>query len=122
MDWGLITFHRTGHVNSRLRTHFHWSFYLFAVVVNLILRFSWKATRLPWFASLHSSHLVLLLELAEVGRRALWNMIRIEWEIVVQMDKSFSEKDDRISRPLGGTGDAYDAAGDKDVSSKKLHT
>lgn len=50
--------------------------------MNLILRFSWAASRLPQFATLPPAYLVLLLEVAEIFRRSVWFIFRIEWEMV----------------------------------------
>ena len=87
MDWGMITFYRTGKVQLRQRSYFHWTFYVVLLIINFILRFSWKANRISWLRALHSSHLVLVLEVAEVCRRALWNVVRVEWEVIVQQEK-----------------------------------
>ena len=67
--------------------------YILAAIINLILRFSWAANRIPQLSNLHSSHLVLMVELLEVGRRSMWNIIRIEWEVIVQADRASSNKD-----------------------------
>ncbi len=93
MDWGLVSFTRSGDVYLRQRASFHWSFYLFSCLINLVLRFSWRASRLRWFRSLPSSSLVLVLEVLEVCRRALWNIIRIEWEVIVQHERLLASKD-----------------------------
>jgi hypothetical protein len=79
--------------------------YAAATVVNLLLRFSWRASRLPGLRTLHSANLILLLEVAEVCRRAMWNVIRIEWEMIVQQDKLLAVKheDDTQSKKQAKT-------------------
>lgn len=67
---------------------FAWYTYVFAVSVNLLLRFSWAANRIPALGHLHASHLVLMVEIGEVMRRAMWNMFRIEWEMIVQQERA----------------------------------
>lgn len=93
MDWGLVSFSRNGRVSCRKRTMYPAIFYVFAFVINLVFRFSWAANRFTVFKQLHASHLVLLVEIAEVVRRSLWNMIRIEWEVLVQQEK-LAERDE----------------------------
>lgn len=87
MDWGLVSITRTQQVFFRQRTSFPWLFYALLIVINLALRFTWRANRLAWFSSLPASSLVLVLEVLEVFRRSLWNVVRIEWEVIVQQDK-----------------------------------
>ena len=55
-----------------------------------MLRFSWAANRIPSFSHLHASHLVLMVEIGEVFRRAMWNIFRIEWEVLVQHERALS--------------------------------
>jgi len=89
-DWGLLQFTREGRVYGRQRTMFPVAVYVLACIINLVLRFSWAANRIPYFAAFHASHLVLIMELAEVFRRSMWNFLRIEWEIIVQTERSSS--------------------------------
>lgn len=90
MDWGLLQFSREGRVYGRQRLLYPVPAYAIACVINLIIRFSWAANRIPMLASFHASHLVLMVELAEVARRAMWNIFRIEWEILVQAERAKS--------------------------------
>ena len=83
-DWGLLQFSRDGRVYGRQKYMFPMLAYAIACVINLVIRFSWAANRIPYFATFHASHLVLMVELAEVARRAMWNFFRIEWEMLVQ--------------------------------------
>ena len=82
MDWGLINIYRNGKFNFRNRLLLPTICYLPAVIINLIMRFSWAANRIQFLSHLHASHLILIVELGEVMRRAMWNIYRIEWEVV----------------------------------------
>lgn len=89
MDWGLISICRNGDgsfISFRQRFLLPTFLYIPASVINLILRFSWTANRVLSLKYLHASHLILLVEVAEVVRRALWNIFRIEWEIILKQD------------------------------------
>lgn len=87
MDWGMITFWRSGTVTFRKRAMYPWFVYVLALALNLVLRFAWAANRVPSLSRMHPSHLVLLVELGEVFRRFVWNFFRIEWEMLVQQDR-----------------------------------
>lgn len=65
--------------------------------MNLCLRFSWAANRLPLFAGLPPAQLVLLLEVAEIFRRSLWFIFRIEWEMVNSELKKHKQTQDLSS-------------------------
>jgi cellulose synthase/poly-beta-1,6-N-acetylglucosamine synthase-like glycosyltransferase len=93
MDWGLISFHRDGRVTRRQRALYPFLFYFFAVIINCLLRFSWYINRLPGMNHIHSSIIVLIIEIGEVFRRSMWNIIRIEWEIINQQDKALVGKE-----------------------------
>jgi len=82
MDWGLISINRNGKINFRSRVLLPAICYLPAIIINLIMRFSWAANRIQFLSHLHASHLILIVELGEVLRRAMWNIYRIEWEVV----------------------------------------
>ncbi len=88
MDWGLITITREFRVHRRTRSLLPWYSYFFAMIINFVLRFSWTINRIPGMNHVHSSVIVLIIEIAEVFRRAIWNIFRIEWEIIVQQEKS----------------------------------
>ena len=92
MDWGLISITRDRRIYRRQRALLPWYAYLLAMIINLVLRFSWTVNRIPGMNHIHSSVIVLVIEIAEVFRRAMWNIFRIEWEIIVQQDKA-NEKD-----------------------------
>jgi hypothetical protein len=91
MDWGLLTLYAAPLSSPstplsptnyfRPRTVFSFPLHLLISCLNLFLRFSWAANRIEGLSSLPPSQLVLIIELAEVFRRAVWNIFRIEWEI-----------------------------------------
>lgn len=88
MDWGLITLTRQGlTIPSRSSSSCPVAIYLLMTVMNFLLRFSWTINRWPGMALLHSSVIVLWIELLEVFRRSVWNILRIEWEVIQQIDK-----------------------------------
>lgn len=94
MDWGFITITREGKILKRQRLYYPTPLYFLVFILNLLLRFSWTMNRLPGMHMLHSSIIVLTIELGEIFRRSLWNLFRIEWEIIVQQEKGLllSEK------------------------------
>lgn len=96
MDWGLLTFTRDGRVLRRQRLHLPLFTYFLLVIINFVLRFSWFVNRLPGFDHLHSSIIVLVIEVGEVFRRAMWNIYRIEWEVISQQEKAL-EKEKSLS-------------------------
>lgn len=112
MDWGLIQFSmkKNGAVCVCFRPRSLFFFpsiaYVFAIVVNLVLRFSWMANQLEVFRGLHATQLVLLVELIEVIRRAIWNVFRVEWEIInkTMRERSMTKGDDE-GLLLHGNGD-----------------
>ena len=88
MDWGLVSLDVwTMKCSFRNRYYFHFLYYLFAIIINLLLRFSWTITLFSYFRSFHSSHIILWMEVGEIIRRCIWNNIRIEWEVIVNQDK-----------------------------------
>lgn len=91
MDWGLLTFYRDGRILRRQRVLFPLPTYIFAVVINLLLRFSWTVNRIPGMGQVHSSMIVLLIELGEVIRRSIWILYRVEWEVIVQQEKAIGK-------------------------------
>lgn len=48
---------------------------------------------------LHSSVIVLIIELGEVFRRSIWAIYRIEWEVIVQQERAI-EKDPALAEKL----------------------
>ena len=47
----------------------------------------------------HSSVIILIIEIGEVFRRSMWAVYRIEWEVIVQQDKAI-EKDPVLAEKL----------------------
>ena len=86
-DWGLIQLKRDLRLYTRSRLHLPVFVYALAVVANLFLRFSWSITRIPYFRGFHSSVIVLIIEVGEVCRRSMWNVLRVEWEIICQQER-----------------------------------
>lgn len=118
MDWGLLTFTRDGRVLRRQRLYLPVISYVLLVVVNFILRFSWLVNRLPGADHLHSSIIVLVIEVGEVFRRALWNIYRIEWEVITQQEKALEkEKALSLSGLLSSSGSGGSGAGSDSASS-----
>jgi len=101
MDWGLISIKRRNPnvPCSSLQLYFRPRLLLplythvLAAAINLCLRFSWTATMIPAFAGIDSATLVLLVEVAEVLRRAMWNVFRVEWQIINEDDNSNAAED-----------------------------
>jgi hypothetical protein len=84
MDWGIISYNRPlGTFVCRKRNFFASNLLLMTAFLNFFLRFAWASNRLPIFHAMHPSHLILLIEGAELFRRALWNIFRVEWEVMV---------------------------------------
>ncbi len=84
MDWGLISISKKGKLSFRSKIYYPVIFYIFAAAVNLILRFSWAINRVPQLQNVHPAHLVLIVEVAEIIRRSIWSIFRIEWEVIVK--------------------------------------
>mmetsp|Transcript_21193 Transcript_21193/g.29154 ORF Transcript_21193/g.29154 Transcript_21193/m.29154 type:complete len:164 (+) Transcript_21193:15-506(+) len=101
MDWGLLSFSRDCRWSTRQRLLLPWPSYVFAVLINLVLRFSWAMNRLPWFKELDMTVVILTIELGEICRRAMWNIFRIEWEILVQQDRAREKEKPPVSLPAG---------------------
>ena len=81
MDWGLL---RQQPYNPHLRAHLLYrrpSLYYCAIFIDFILRFVWtmkmSISVSTWFGS---DEMLILLAIAEVLRRFLWNFFRLEFE------------------------------------------
>ena len=81
MDWGLL---RQQPYNPHLRAHLLYrkrGVYFAAIAVDLVLRFTWTVKMSvgvsTWFGSDEG---LILLAIAEVLRRFLWNFFRVEFE------------------------------------------
>ena len=85
MDWGLVQLSVVkGRVCLRLRPlcFYPTPAYIVAAALNLVLRFGWMANQVEALQGLSVAALVLMVEMAEVSRRAVWNLFRVEWEII----------------------------------------
>jgi hypothetical protein len=92
-DWGLIQVKRDMRLYTRPRLYLPVPVYAIAVFLNLFLRFSWSITSIPYFSGYHSSVIVLIIEVGEICRRSMWNVLRVEWEVIVQQERSLEQKD-----------------------------
>ncbi len=83
MDWGLMQKGASGLRHERLLMPYRWMYYV-AMILNAAGRFTWSVRWLHIFHTSFSSPVdgVLMMELVEVARRALWTVFRIEWEYV----------------------------------------
>lgn len=95
MDWGLITIYRDGRIVLRQVAMFPMIIYIFFAIINLIFRFSWMINRLPGMNHIHSSIIVLVIEIGEIIRRSLWNILRVEWEVINQQIRSSTGSEKR---------------------------
>jgi len=81
MDWGLFEWNAP---HRLLRKQLHFSspiYYYVAIVINLILRFSWTITLTPFdWSSHYETTLVPILALLELYRRFQWGILRVEYE------------------------------------------
>jgi hypothetical protein len=103
MDWGLLTLYAQpsytpSPVLFRPRTVYPFALHMLIAVTNLVLRFSWAANRVAGLSSLPPTHLILLVEVAEVIRRSIWNIFRIEWEINQVEKNAVLKNNDKIRK------------------------
>ena len=87
MHWAVWNWLSVVRNNSTKSYYFPRSYYTFAVLIDLCLRFTWltKFSKLP-SVYLSGDSWILTLELLEILRRSLWSVIRIEWEWINQVD------------------------------------
>ena len=109
MDWGMmknpsaIVEHTMGHclpvptsgiskkqtgcleATLRPRLRFGGSMSLVILVIDIILRFSWTLRFYESKLFTSNDAYILCTEFLEVFRRALWNLLRVEWEYIKQM-------------------------------------
>jgi hypothetical protein len=69
----------------RPRLRFGASLSLLVVVIDTVLRFSWTLRFFEGQLFTSSDAYILCTEFMEVFRRALWNLLRVEWEYIKQM-------------------------------------
>ena len=91
MDWGLLRGTMPGKKLLRDRLKFPKSFYYFAMITNLILRFSWVFTLIPLEYLPRTIQefdgVFIFLAFAEAYRRAQWSLFRVENENVNNFEK-----------------------------------
>lgn len=97
MDWGLISFNIRPSSKAlfyfRPRLFYPIYYHLVAAIINLILRFSWMITMYEAARAMNPGSLVLLIEAVEIIRRFIWNIFRVEWEIINKADVDKVEKE-----------------------------
>lgn len=92
-DWGLLEKKKMGGRSIlRKRITYKKAFYYFAIVQDMILRFSWafKLVALQMTA-LHREETNTILSVAEIFRRIVWNFIRIENEHIGRTKDRFRQ-------------------------------
>jgi EXS family len=123
MDWGLLVRNdQSSNWVLRSQRLYPWKcFYWIVLVINTVLRFCWTLSFVP-FHHLSSSGvlttnfsneawaniLVATIALAEIIRRSLWGLLRMEWEAIkvkTEMNYStqqnhFDNKDDFEMTPM----------------------
>jgi len=124
MDWGLLV--RNPHTGSwqlrNRRLYPRKSMYWCLAVINLLLRFCWTLSFVPmrylsaagvlkdnFSGATWSSILVSTIASAEIIRRTLWGLLRVEWEAVKvqeeqQIDETTEESDGLKMTPMSGGG------------------
>lgn len=109
MDWGLLVYNRkTSMWNLRTqRLYPRKSFYWMLLIINTVLRFCWTLSFVP-FHYLSSSGvltnnlsseawaniLIPTIASAEIIRRTLWGLIRVEWEAIKVKNEMSNNSDD----------------------------
>eukprot|EP00934_Nitzschia_sp_Nitz4_P004013 Nitzschia sp. Nitz4//scaffold431_size8127//2380//4024//NITZ4_009139-RA/size8127-snap-gene-0.8-mRNA-1//-1//CDS//3329551801//4003//frame0 len=92
------------HLVLRPRLRYGWKISVLILLTDSLLRFSWALRFVDWFVS-HDA-LVLVTQFLEVLRRALWNLLRVEWENIKQKSKqlkardSMSDNEDEDDHPM----------------------
>lgn len=90
MDWGLLRSKKQGTFMLRPKILLPASFYYYAIVSNLILRFGWVAalyaSAMPVWVNNYQV-LIITLCVAEGFRRAQWSIIRLENEQTNNFEK-----------------------------------
>jgi len=81
MDWGLLDFKSPNWMLRKEICYSRWVYYV-AMGVNIVLRISWVMLISPKFFSITANKDVILFAVscAEVLRRGIWNLIRMENE------------------------------------------
>jgi hypothetical protein len=79
------------HVCLRPRLRFGLTLSALIVVADALLRFSWTLRFLARFPS--NDAYVLCTQFLEIFRRAIWNLLRVEWENIKQKQKQVKSRD-----------------------------
>jgi len=95
MDWELLVWKKDGLVLREQRIFHNPSIYYFILTVNILLRFCWTMTFIPsrylsptsgllmyTFSADFSTFKGPALASAEIIRRTLWTILRVEWEVL----------------------------------------
>lgn len=90
-DWGLFEKRSTGCRRIlRSRILFPRKFYFFAIVEDMVLRFSWALKLVALhMTAIHREETNTILSIAEIFRRVVWNFIRLENEHVGRTRERF---------------------------------
>ncbi|XP_063934391.1 solute carrier family 53 member 1-like isoform X2 [Zophobas morio] len=78
MDWGLGQVRSGRHLFLRGHLVYPVIWYYVAIGADFVLRCTWSL-QLASAVHLKGQELTLVLEVAEVFRRAMWNLFRVEW-------------------------------------------
>jgi len=93
-DWGLLEKSKSGRrVLLRNRIIYKRPFYHFAIVQDMILRFSWAFKLIALkMTALHREETNTILSICEIFRRVVWNFIRIENEQIGRTKDRFRDR------------------------------
>jgi hypothetical protein len=94
---------RVGCVDAALRPRlrFGTSLTVMIVVIDIILRYSWTLRFVEHAIFPSNDAYILCTEFLEVFRRAVWNLLRVEWEHIKQT-RSAKRMDATIIKPMIG--------------------
>lgn len=86
-----------GDIALRPRLRFGTSLSLLVLILDTFLRFSWTLRFYESYVFSSNGAYILCTEFLEVFRRAVWNLLRVEWELIKQnRAKKAAEKEDGI--------------------------
>jgi EXS family len=109
MDWGLLVYNRkTSMYNLRSqRLYPRKLFYWMLLIINTILRFCWTLSFVPFHYlsatgvltnnlsnEAWANILIPTIASAEIIRRTLWSVIRVEWEAIKVKNEMSNDTDD----------------------------
>ena len=114
MDWGLLVYNRnTSMWNLRSqRLYPRKSFYWMLLIVNTVLRFCWTLSFVPFhylsatgvltnnFSNEAWANIMIpIIASAEIIRRTLWGLIRVEWE-AIRVKNEMSNNEDKSEHEM----------------------